>query len=359
MNAQDCIAARIEGFPIPNVEKLDDLKVQIPQVIILNKQIYEIMFTLLQTHPCYLINWIKFAIIKKIDLFDDHPLAFLDEGFLDKPDNHHLKEVLKSQSAYLNHAEVQIKHDEFCYLVLAVFGGFKMIRNDRRSLNTIMMVTTKIFEFEVQESSKNTSEIRDYTLNDILNNSIECVYLRLHRLIFHSQQTNMAFIEELFERIVMRLFLKTSSKKGISDGIDAQLQSKEDGEDEGPNLLEVFDFEKEIKNVQIMIIRSKNLQEFSAEIIDNIIAPNIDVEMKKQKANSAKCKEMFSNEVLLMTLRADQILKEKLNQKLSAMVPQNPQDKERRERLDLDTVEELLPAFVRGDERDESRARNK
>jgi hypothetical protein len=40
------------------------------------------MFTLLQTHPCYLINWLCAAINQQIDLFDDHPLAFLDKEFM-------------------------------------------------------------------------------------------------------------------------------------------------------------------------------------------------------------------------------------------------------------------------------------
>lgn len=135
LHAQDSITSRIEAFPIPNVDKLEDLKVQIPQVVILNKQIYEIMFTILQTHPCYLINWIKHAITKKIDLFDDHPQAFLDKTFLSKEGNQYIKNTLMQQDSYLNHAELAIKHDEFCQLILAVFGGFKMIRNDRRCVN--------------------------------------------------------------------------------------------------------------------------------------------------------------------------------------------------------------------------------
>lgn len=52
---------------------------QIPKILILNKQIYEVLFSLLQTHPCYLINWICAAIRQDIDLFDDHPQAFEDE----------------------------------------------------------------------------------------------------------------------------------------------------------------------------------------------------------------------------------------------------------------------------------------
>ena len=79
MTAQDSISSRIQTFPIPDVEKLEDIDMQIPKILILNKQIYEVLFSLLQTHPCYLINWICAAIRQDIDLFDDHPQAVEDE----------------------------------------------------------------------------------------------------------------------------------------------------------------------------------------------------------------------------------------------------------------------------------------
>ena len=37
MKAQDSISSRIQTFPIPNIDKLDDVLVQVPKVIILNK----------------------------------------------------------------------------------------------------------------------------------------------------------------------------------------------------------------------------------------------------------------------------------------------------------------------------------
>lgn len=75
-----------------------------------------------------------------------------------------------------------------------------------------MMIAAKIWEFEVSETAKAKSEIYDYNLYDILTNSIECIYVRLHRLVFHCQQKNMAFIETLFEKIVIKLYCKTSTK---------------------------------------------------------------------------------------------------------------------------------------------------
>lgn len=79
MRAQDSISARIQTFPVANVEKLEDIEVMVPKLIGLNKQLYEILFTLLQTHPCYLIKWICASLRGEIDLFHDHPWAWLDD----------------------------------------------------------------------------------------------------------------------------------------------------------------------------------------------------------------------------------------------------------------------------------------
>ena len=201
MKAQDCITARIHTFPIPNIDKLDDIEVQIPKIIILNKQIYEILFTYLQTHPCYLINWICAAIRQDIDLFDDHPQAFLDDAFL--RENQEIKKVVDYQQAYLNYSEQHIEMDEYCYLMTAIFGGMKHIRNDKRIINTLMIIASKVFEYEIEESYKQKI---DYTFDDIMCSRVECAFARLHRQIFHCQYQNTAFIEELFEQIVVRLY---------------------------------------------------------------------------------------------------------------------------------------------------------
>ena len=47
MKAQDMINARIQTFPIPLVDKLDELEIDIPPLIAFNKQMYEIMFAML------------------------------------------------------------------------------------------------------------------------------------------------------------------------------------------------------------------------------------------------------------------------------------------------------------------------
>ena len=64
--------------------------------------------------------------------------------------------------------------DEYCYLITAVFGGMKHIRNDKRIVNTLMIIASKVFEYEIEESYK--QKIDDYTFDDILSNRVECVF---------------------------------------------------------------------------------------------------------------------------------------------------------------------------------------
>ena len=62
--AEEAVRARVLSFPrtsvngVGGVELLREIKSQIPKVIIRNKLIFEGIFTLLQSHPCYLIKWI-------------------------------------------------------------------------------------------------------------------------------------------------------------------------------------------------------------------------------------------------------------------------------------------------------------
>jgi len=176
MKAQDSISSRIQTFPIPNIDKLDDIMVQVPKVIILNKQIYEILFSILQVHPCYLVNWICGAMRHEIDLFDSHPSAFLDE-------DETYTGIKNKEESFQSIAKKSIATDEYSYLLSAVFGGLKTIRNDNRILNTLMIIGIKVFEYELNESTSSNSKI-DYTLEDILENRIECVFLKIHRLVF-------------------------------------------------------------------------------------------------------------------------------------------------------------------------------
>lgn len=63
-NAQNALISRVLTIPtsstgeIGGMELLKDVKAELPKSIIRNKQLYEALFTMLQVHPCYLINWI-------------------------------------------------------------------------------------------------------------------------------------------------------------------------------------------------------------------------------------------------------------------------------------------------------------
>ena len=52
------------------------------------------------------------------------------------------------------------------------------MRNDRRIINMLMIIAQKVFEFEVNES---VSGRLSYTYDQILDNTIECAYIKLHR----------------------------------------------------------------------------------------------------------------------------------------------------------------------------------
>lgn len=66
---------------------------------------------------------------------------------------------------------------------MAVFGGLKTIRNDRRILNTLMMIASKVFEFELAASTAAERKI-EYTFDDIMYNRVEPVFIKIQRLIY-------------------------------------------------------------------------------------------------------------------------------------------------------------------------------
>lgn len=99
-NAQNALIARINTFPA-RIDFLIDIKAELPKAIIRNKQIYEAIFTLLQTHPCYLINWITKTTV-----------------------NRQPKEVI---------------------VILKIIFGDKEIRNDPRIIHILMLLARKIF----------------------------------------------------------------------------------------------------------------------------------------------------------------------------------------------------------------------
>ena len=55
---QDALICRIANFPTP-IARNSIQKNSIPKILIRSKQIFEGIFTYLQSHPCYLITWLK------------------------------------------------------------------------------------------------------------------------------------------------------------------------------------------------------------------------------------------------------------------------------------------------------------
>ena len=68
---------------------------------------------------------------------------------------------------------------------MSIFGGLKTIRNDRRILNTLMMIASRVFEYELSASTAVESKI-DYTFDDIMYNRVEPVFIKIQRLIYQS-----------------------------------------------------------------------------------------------------------------------------------------------------------------------------
>lgn len=99
-NAQNAVISRIYTFP-SKIEMLTEVKAELPKAIARNKQFHEAIFTLLQTHPCYLINWFTKSTI-----------------------NRQPREVI--------------------YVLKTVFGE-KEMRNNTRILHILMTIGKKIF----------------------------------------------------------------------------------------------------------------------------------------------------------------------------------------------------------------------
>ena len=94
-----------------------------------------------------------------------------------------VQEMERIQTSYQTITEQIISVDEICFLVSVIFGGHKTIRNDRRIMSLIMMISVKVLSFELSEFSSANSAL-DYTLDDVLTNKVECSFMRLHRLVF-------------------------------------------------------------------------------------------------------------------------------------------------------------------------------
>lgn len=55
------------------------------------------------------------------------------------------------------------------------------MRNDKRIINMLMIIAQKVFDFEINESVAGNI---GYTYDEILDNHVECAFIKLHRQIF-------------------------------------------------------------------------------------------------------------------------------------------------------------------------------
>lgn len=95
---------RVTDFPTP-IMKNKMQKNLLPKILIRNKKILEYIFTYLQTHPCYIITWIK-------------KLNYIQESSKIKP------------------------------FIERVFGR-REIRDNPRVINTLVIIAKHVFEEEL------------------------------------------------------------------------------------------------------------------------------------------------------------------------------------------------------------------
>lgn len=94
----------------------------------------------------------------------------------------------------------------------------------------------------------------------------------------------------------------------MTDGLtNINAEGKTDGKQKAKvDLLDAFDFEKELKKRDAAGRRAKNLQEFMNEVLTDILCPALESQKKDIKSADSK---MFSYEVLILSLYSDRVLK--------------------------------------------------
>lgn len=112
---------------------MKDIKAEVPIAIIRNKQIYEAIFSMLQVHPCYLINW-------------------------------------------LTKSTVNRQPREAIHILKAVYGT-REIKNDSRIIHILMVIARKQLQHELQT----------YELKEILWGRTDSTFMQIFATIFESQ----------------------------------------------------------------------------------------------------------------------------------------------------------------------------
>jgi len=118
----------------------------------MNKQIYEKIFTYLQIHPCYLINWITQPTV-----------------------NRQAKDVI--------------------YILKSVFGT-KEMENNPRIIHILMMIARKLFQYE----------LKNYDIKEIFQRGSDSSFQQIFLMIFEAQDENMLFVNDIIKKIVWELY---------------------------------------------------------------------------------------------------------------------------------------------------------
>ena len=111
-------------------------------------------------------------------------------------------------------------------------------------------------------------------------------------------------MDEIFEKIVRRLFADKSKYTDGLEGTPMQLAQEEEQKNQTyvEKTLDVFDYESVITHPELHELRAENLKKFLETVMEDILLLNVDFKKRIQKENT--CSSFFSSEILLMTLKA-------------------------------------------------------
>ena len=151
VRAQDGIITRIQNFPTPYASHTQ-IQSSIPKSISRNRQVYEAIFTYLQSHPCYLIQWIK------------GPRFYGEPG-------------------------------DLTLLLQAIFGKREM-KDNQRVASTLMIVAKAMFDEEARRN--NFKELCSVFRTD-------SPFRTVFKLIFETQSPNLGFNKEIITRLIHKL----------------------------------------------------------------------------------------------------------------------------------------------------------
>ena len=103
------------------------------------------------------------------------------------------------------------------------------------------MIGIKVLDYELTETSSPNSKL-EYTLNDILDNKLECVFQKIYRLVFQNNTANEKFIDELFKKIVTKLYTDRNSYDSGYKSEITETMTEQERFMEGYQQYAVFDY---------------------------------------------------------------------------------------------------------------------